>query len=189
MCTVGVVYSPMSFTLGRSKPMLKPSRKILLVDGYNVINRLPELRSSLEGGLENAQNKLALHLSSWRRSHPDFECVIVFDGKPLHGADAVLRLAGIKCLFSRTPHGGDAAIIAFVRDFWGKTSDITVVSDDNYVRNNCRAHGASVQPSSFILVKTARSSGSRGRLPVPGKGIDRKAAAEIDRELKKKFGL
>jgi predicted RNA-binding protein with PIN domain len=169
--------------------MPKTPLKILLVDGYNVINRLPELRPSLEGGLENAQNRLALHLSAWRLSHPGFDCVIVFDGNPRHGGPDVQRLAGIKCLFSRTPHGGDAAIIAFVRDHHGWKSDITVVSDDNYVRNNCRAHGASVEPSSFILVRKARLSGSRVKSSPDGKGIDRKAAAEIDRELKKKFGL
>ena len=169
--------------------MTKPPTKILVVDGYNVINRLPELRPSLEGGLENAQRRLGLQLSTWQGSHPDFECVIVFDGNPLHGGDAVQRLPGIKCIFSRTPHGGDAAIIAFVRDHWGKTSDITVVSDDNYVRNNCRAHGASVQPSSFILVKKPRPSGRLGKPAAEGKGIDRKTAAAIDRELKKKFGI
>jgi predicted RNA-binding protein with PIN domain len=169
--------------------MPKPPSKILLVDGYNVINRLPELRPSLEARLENAQNKLALQLSTWKRAHPDFECVIVFDGNPLHGGDANQRLAGIKCIFSRTPHGGDAAIIAFVRDHWGKTSDITVVSDDNYVRNNCRAHGASVQPSSHIMVRKSRPAVSRGKLSADGKDIDKKAAAAIDRELKKKFGL
>ncbi len=169
--------------------MPKPRSKILLVDGYNVINRLPELRPSLAGGLENAQNALALQISTWKRAHPGFECVIVFDGNPVHGPDAVRRLAGIKCIFSRTPHGGDATIIAFVRDHWGRTSDITVVSDDNYVRNNCRAHGASVQPSSFILVRAARPAGSRGKPTADGKDIDRRTAAEIDRELKKKFGL
>ena len=169
--------------------MTTPTRKILLVDGYNVINRLPELRPSLEGGLENAQNRLALQLSAWRLSHPGFDCVIVFDGNPRHGGPDVQRLAGIKCLFSRTPHGGDAAIIAFVRDHHGCQSEITVVSDDNYVRNNCRAHGASVEPSGFVLLRKARLSGSRVKPSSDGKGIDRKAAAAIDRELKKKFGL
>jgi len=163
-------------------------QKILLVDGYNVINRLPELRPSLEGGLENAQNRLVLQISNWRRSHPEFECVIVFDGNPLPGGGPQ-RPGGIGFIFSRTPHGGDNSMISFVRDHHGRKSDITVVSDDNYVRNNCRAHGAAVQPSSFILVKKLRPTVSRVKHPDGGKGIDRKAAAEIDKELKKKFGL
>ena len=169
--------------------MPRPPQKILVVDGYNVINRLPELKPSLEGGLENAQNRLALQISTWSRSHPDFNCLIVFDGNPQHGGAGVQRLAGVRCIFSRTPHGGDAAIIGFVRDHEGRKSDITVVSDDNHVRNNCRAHGATVRPSGFILIKKSRPAGSRGKFPADGKDIGRKAAAEIDREMKKKFGL
>jgi predicted RNA-binding protein with PIN domain len=183
-----MIYSPPSGSSGGRVSMPKPPQKILLVDGYNVLNRLPDLRPSLEVGLENAQNRLVLQISNWRRSHPEFECVIVFDGNPLPGGGPQ-RTAGIRCLFSRTPHGGDAAMISFVRDHQGKKSDITIVSDDNYVRNNSRAHGASVQHSDYILVKKAIRPGSRVKHPDGSKGIDSKAAAEIDRELKKKYGL
>src|SRR5512137_39020 len=57
-----------------------PGPRILLVDGYNVINRLPELKGSLDLGLQNARNQLALRISRWSREHPGVECVIVFDG-------------------------------------------------------------------------------------------------------------
>ena len=83
----------------------------------------------------------------------------------------------------------DDAIIRFVRDYQGRTSDITVVSDDNNVRNNCRAHGASVQPSSYIMSVKMRPPGGRAKAPDDGKGVDRKTAAEIDKELRKKFGV
>lgn len=163
--------------------------KILLVDGYNVINRVPELKPSLDRGLENARTRLALQISTWSQTHPEFECVIVFDGDLQYAGGRDQRLTGIRCIFSRTAHGGDDEIIRFVRNTGGRASDITVVSDDNNVRNNCRAHGAAVQPSSFIMAKKAPPSGGRKKFPADGKGIDTKAAAEIDRELRKKFGL
>jgi predicted RNA-binding protein with PIN domain len=163
--------------------------KILLVDGYNVINRVPELQASLESGLENARSRLALQISTWSHDHPGCECVIVFDGDKKFVGGRDQRLAGIRCLFSRTSHGGDDEIIRFVRDYKGKPSDITVVSDDNNVGNNCRAHGASIQPSSYIMAKKARPSGGLRKAPADGKGLDKKAAAEIDKELRKKFGL
>ena len=53
--------------------MSKFSRKILLIDGYNVIHRLPELSRALDGGLANAQDRLVLGISNWRRSHPEFD--------------------------------------------------------------------------------------------------------------------
>ena len=168
--------------------MSKFSRKILLIDGYNVIHRLPELSRALDGGLANAQDRLVLEISNWRRSHPGFDCVIVFDGNPVPGGGPHGG-AGIRCLFSRTPGGGDAALVGYVRDHHGRKSDITVVSDDNYVRNNCRAHGAVVEPSSYILAKKPSAPVKRQHPPDGGKGLDRKAAAEINKELKKKFGI
>lgn len=163
--------------------------KILLIDGYNVINRVPELKPSLDGGLENARIRLALQISTWSQTHPAIECVIVFDGDLQYAGGRDSRLAGIRCIFSRAAHGGDDEIIRFVRDYKGRTSDITVVSDDNNVRNNCRAHGASIQPSSYIMTGRTRHAGGRGKVPADGKGLDKKAAAEIDKELRKKFGL
>ena len=125
--------------------------KILLIDGYNVINRVLGLQASLDGGLENARNRLALQISTWSQTHPAFECVIVFDGDPQYSDSSDQNLAGIRCIFSRTSHGGDEEIIQFVKNFRGRASDITVVSDDDSVGNNCRAHGVSVQPSSYIM--------------------------------------
>jgi predicted RNA-binding protein with PIN domain len=164
---------------------------ILLVDGYNVINRVPELRPSLDGGLQNARNRLALQVSTWSHGYPGVECVIVFDGDIEHSGGRGERVAGVRCIYSLTAHGADDEIIRFVRDYKGRKSDITVVSDDNKVGNNCRAHGAVVRPSGFIMGAKGASP-PRGRAGKPadaGKGIDRKAAAEIDKELRKKFGL
>jgi predicted RNA-binding protein with PIN domain len=163
--------------------------KILLIDGYNVINRVPVLKPSLEGGLENARNRLVLQVSTWSQTHPGVECVIVFDGDKKFAGSRDQRLSGVRCVFSPAAHGGDDEIIRFVRGYKGSPSDITVVSDDNNVGNNCRAHGASVQPSGYIM--TGRSRQARGRVnaPVDGKRLSSKAASEIDKELRKKFGL
>lgn len=163
--------------------------KILLVDGYNVIHRVPELRPSLEGGLESARMRLALQVSAWSHTHPAYECVIVFDGDAQYAGGRDQRLAGVRCIFSRASHGGDDEIIRFVRDYKGRASDIMVLSDDNKVGNNCRALGAAVQPSGFIMSEKARPLRGRSKTLPDGKGIDRKTAAEIDKELRKKFGF
>jgi predicted RNA-binding protein with PIN domain len=165
-----------------------PNNKILLVDGYNVINRVPELMASLDGGLENARNRLALQISTWSQTHPAFECVIVFDGDPQYASGHDQRPTGIRYIFSRASHGGDDEIIRFVKNYRGRTSDITVVSDDNNVGNNCRAHGASVQPSSYIMTAKLRHTGGRREPSANGRGLGKKAAAEITKELMKKFG-
>ena len=164
---------------------------ILLVDGYNIINRVTELWHSLEGGLESARLRLALQVSTWNRTHPSYDCVIVFDGDARYSGGPDQRLAGVRCIFSRTSHGGDDEIIRLVRNFRERGADVTVVSDDNKVSNNGRAHGAKVRPSSFIMrVKGQGVPRPRAGKPAhDGNGISRKAAAEIDEELRKKFGI
>lgn len=168
-----------------------PPERLLVVDGYNVIHRVPELEASLDGGLQNARNRLAVRVSAWAREHPGVECVIVFDGDFEHSGGRDQRLAGIRCLFSLTAHGGDDEIIRLVRELRGRKADVTVVSDDNKVGNNCRDHGAAVRPSSFLMERRARPvpSPRHAKDPARTKGLGSRAAAAIDAELKRKFGL
>ncbi len=163
--------------------------KVLLVDGYNVINRVHALRPSLEAGLENARLRLALQVSTWHQVHKAFECVIVFDGGDEFAGGRDQRLAGIRCVFSRAAHGGDDEIIKLTRDYRGRGFEVMVVSDDNKVGNNCRAHGASVQPSEHIMKVLTRPRGKTGERSAKGKDIGQRAAAEIDRELREKLKL
>lgn len=166
-----------------------PGQKVLLVDGYNVVNRVAELRTSLDDGLQNARNRLALQVSTWSHEHPGVEPIIVFDGRFQLSGGREQRIAGVRCIFSLAAHGGDDELIRFVRDFKGRKPDITVVSDDNNVGNNCRAHGAVVQPAAFIMIRKSRTARAPRKGPGEGKGLDTKSKAAIDAELKKKFGL
>ena len=170
--------------------------QLLLVDGYNVIHRLPELETSLDGGLQNARNQLALRVAAWSREHPGVECVIVFDGEfDRAGGRGGERIAGIRCVYSLEAHGGDAEIVRLVREFKGRKGDVSVVSDDNFVGNNCRAHGAAVRPSGYIVArraatrKAAEAKRAGAKSPAEARGLARKAAAAIDAELKKKLGI
>ncbi len=173
-----------------------PALKYLLVDGYNIIHRLPELKALLDGGpasgLEAARQRLALLISTWRQSRPGVECRIVFDGDHKYTSGRPLSLAGIPAVFTRTSHGADAEIIRLVREHRGPKAEITVVSDDNSIRNSCRAHGAALESSSFI--RTAKSRPAQFGRPQAGpvssgKGLSGKAAADVTAELKKKFGI
>lgn len=168
--------------------MGEPAR-VLLVDGYNVINRVPELRPALVQGLENARLRLAIQVSGWNRAHPANACINVFDGDDHPHGGREQMLAGVRCLFTATAHGGDEALIRLTREHRAKGHEVTVVSDDNNVGNNCRAHGATVRTTSILMrVDKAPASPQLGG-KASGKGISRKAATEIDAELRKRFGI
>lgn len=138
--------------------------KKIIVDGYNAIHKIPAMSDELDKSLSAARTALAIYMASWRGKGMHSRVSIVFDGQ-----DSVMKersqskLCGIDCVFARTREKADNLIIRMVRDA-EDASKITVVSDDNYVRNNCRAHGAEVKHVAFLR-------------PPPGKQIDSSGAS------------
>lgn len=163
---------------------------MLIVDGYNVIGRVPSLRDKKSVSLEAARAALARMVAEWRRGHGGADCLIVFDGRDAGGRGAHAVIGGVRCLFSRTKVEADDEIIRAVRECRGGGAGITVVSDDNYVGNNCRAHGASVRSASFFEEAQNKRAARQSREPgAVEKKLDRKAASDIDEEQRRRFGL
>ena len=124
--------------------------KIIILDGYNVIHKIPEIELNLEKSLLAARVALAAYMSNWRNNHPGVKVYIVFDGrKDAEQGSSLIKIGGIDCIFTHTKREADDHIIDMVRNT-KKPSEITVVSDDNKVRNNCRAHGVDVKYSIFL---------------------------------------
>jgi uncharacterized protein len=162
---------------------------ILLIDGYNVIYKIDELKSSLTISLERAREKLISIVSEWRRAHPAVECIIVFDGNSHFSNSPSTRNMGVRCIFSMVAHGADNELIKFIKNYKGLKSNITVITDDNYVRNNCHAHGASIQPAYFFTGKVEKSRQDRKRTFSDTKKMGRSSISKINQELKERFGL
>jgi predicted RNA-binding protein with PIN domain len=158
-------------------------RKILLVDGYNVIHKLPELRAGLAAGLEYARDKLAVLIARWNALHPEYECTVVFDGRDRSAARRTLKTGGIKCVFSESTHDADQEIVRIVKSH-SRPADIVVVSDDNFVHNNCRAHGAVIRSAGFLQEAGPHPSRPPKAAPREAKGLDRRAMDKINAELR-----
>ena len=125
-------------------------KKTFILDGYNVIYRIPELTAKLEESLESARKALAMRMAEWKRSRRDAEVVIVFDGRDSDFIDrSRTNLCGIDCVFTRSKEAADDRIIGMVRSSKDPSS-ITVISHDNCVRNNSRTHGARVEYPAFL---------------------------------------
>jgi predicted RNA-binding protein with PIN domain len=154
----------------------------LLLDGYNVIYKIPQLQSHLNHSLEDARQALANFMITWARTHHNKASIsIIFDGR-----DGIINssqsLCGIKSIYTKTKQEADDKIISIVRNSQAK-QDITVISDDNYVTNNCKAHGAQVKSTAFLLQPKAQGSAQ------DDKPIDSKTEHEINEWLKKEYGL
>jgi predicted RNA-binding protein with PIN domain len=105
-----------------------------VVDGYNVIRRIPELADrEAQEGLAAGRNALGhLLTNAAQRSRDRF--TVIFDGA--RGGSRSLGGAGIAVIFSSVQKSADALLIEHA------APGITVVSDDRDVVDGARRAGA-----------------------------------------------
>jgi len=128
--------------------------KTIIVDGYNVIYKIPSLSENLEKSLESARGALAQLLMSWKSARKHIgDIFVVFDARsraPM--ADVYFNQAGVAAVFA---DDADECIIGMIKNA-KKGSDILVISADNRVRNHCRAYAVDVEYPDYLLEKRKR---------------------------------
>ena len=155
----------------------------LILDGYNVIHKIPQLSQHLDKSLADARMALASFVLTWGRTHShQGKITIVFDGRDTVCSNAGNNLCGVRCIYAKTKQEADGRIIAMIRNS-PNSKEIIVISDDNYVTNNCKVHGAQVRSVDFLLHSKAQDATQED------KKIDSKTEHEINEWLKKEYGL
>ncbi len=113
----------------------------IIVDGYNVIHRVPELQRLLDRGLEEARAELILQIKSmltWKR----VEVVLVFDGNHMGGpAQPVTGHDRLRVVFSRAPVKADPVMQSLIKGE-DRPARVTLVSDDQEMVSFARSMGA-----------------------------------------------
>jgi len=137
-------------------------KKIMIIDGYNVIHRIPELSKRLSNSLESAREGLISYCKKWRMTRRDIsECYVVFDGDSsvLGARSQVAR--GIRVVCTKTKESADDRILNLIEQGHG-TGEYVVVSDDNKVCQGSRRLDAKViSVSEFYGTLTTKRSWSR----------------------------
>ncbi|OIO81463.1 MAG: hypothetical protein COW11_01395 [Candidatus Omnitrophica bacterium CG12_big_fil_rev_8_21_14_0_65_43_15] len=151
-----------------------------LFDGYNIIYKIARLEKKLDNSLEAA--RLALVSMVKAHSAKGNEYIVVFEGKDEHSGLYQQQTGGaIKVVFTRTHEEADNRIITILKNA-KDASDISVVSDDNYVRNHAKAFGAlSISAREFFK----KSDISRSRI----EAVKPVNESKINEELKKIWGV
>ena len=159
---------------------------LVVVDGYNVIYAIGAFRKRLDQSLESARDALIAYCRSYAASRRDVKrVIIVFDGND-SGSPAATSTAPVEVIFTRRREEADDRIIGLIREDAGRTAFI-IVSDDNYVFNNSRAHGARVIPAAeFYKSSSPPKSASN---PPSEKNISSADMKKINDEYKKHLGL
>lgn len=118
--------------------------KTFILDGYNVIFSLPELESLTETSLEAARDGLFHFCDRFCQKRGDIRRIhIVFDGKSQYGSRTGEAYGFLDVQYSATGQSADDVIIELL-DEMKSLKNVTVVSNDNYVRNHGRVYGAQV---------------------------------------------
>ena len=122
--------------------------RLIVVDGYNLIHRTPELKPASGRSLEEARAKL-LNLLSWAIGTGEAQFLVVFDGAEGGSRDG--GSARVKVRFSRPPQKADDLIRTIVEDQIERVERLTVVTADLEVARHARAMGADIALSDLFL--------------------------------------
>ena len=161
--------------------------KALVVDGYNVIYRIPALEAKMDISLQEARRGVTdLARAYQRRCGGIDKVLVVFDGKTMY------RRMGHRDepynIYSNTGEG-DLEVVRAVGRF-SKNYHAMVVTDDNFIRNNARAHGATIiSVSDFASFLYRRKGSAVKKRDAEEKKVGCDAASSINEELKKHWNI
>ena len=150
---------------------------LIVVDGYNLIHRAPELRPGSGTSLEESRAKL-VNLLSWAVGAGDATFLVVFDGADV--ADGDPGSGRVKVRFSHPPEKADDLIRRMVEDQVDRVERLTVVTSDVEVARHARAMGADVSLSDLFLagVLAPRGPAAHGVAPEKPAHLSKKELEE-----------
>lgn len=122
--------------------------RLVIVDGYNVIHRTPQLRPGDGRTLRESREKL-VNLLSWMMGGEHVRYLVVFDGDGGMGRDE--REGRVEVRWSRPPEVADDVIRRLVEERIGSVDALTVVTADLEVARHARAMGATIALSDLFL--------------------------------------
>ena len=159
----------------------------IVLDGYNVIHGVPELERKLDQSLEAAREALLTFCQAYRARRGDVQQLyVVFDGNDAYAGGPIVDRGGVTVLFTRSQEEADDRILRLIKDDHAR-SRFVIVSNDNYVFNNARAHGARVISVSEFSAKPKPGRAPRAaRSPVVEKtSLSLRAAEQITEEYRR----
>lgn len=153
----------------------------IILDGYNVIYRMPEWAAAARANLESARHELIRFMAAWRQNHGG-EVTLVFDRRKQALAGIPVRSSqtvnGIRCIFTSPGAEADDEIIRIARRE-KNPENVTVVSEDGQILNHCKALGIRAVPVSFLVQKKA--SAGAGRTKPESKTLSPRREQDITR--------
>lgn len=121
---------------------------LIIIDGYNVIHRTPQLKPGADRTLRESREKL-VNLLSWMMGGNDARFIVVFDGTESMSRDD--STGRVQVRYSKLPDKADDVIRRMVEDEVERADRVTVVTADLEVARHARAMGADISLSDIFL--------------------------------------
>lgn len=131
--------------------------RLIVLDGYNLVHRSPQLKPGPDRTLRESREKL-VNLLSWLMGGEPARFLVVWDGAAAGGRDE--RSGKVEVRFSKPPEKADDLIRRIVESEVQR-GRVTVVTADLEVARHARAMGAEVSLSDLFLA-SALGAVSRG---------------------------
>lgn len=113
--------------------------KTFIIDGYNVIYKIPQLEEQLENSLQSAREALVNFININKPQADKY--VVIFEGRDEHFGLSPSESGYVKLIFTNTNEEADRRIVDILKSA-DNTRSLVVVSDDNYVLNHAKGFGA-----------------------------------------------
>ncbi len=127
----------------------------IIIDGYNMVHLVPELRQFLDESLERARDELIRKLKLYLLNKK-IVIAVVFDGNHPAGGQPVERNRNLEIKFSNYPFKADPLIKKLIQKEKHKGA-LTIVTNDSDIAAFAKAeHAAVISPEEFWLRLTKR---------------------------------
>ncbi len=161
--------------------------KYLIIDGYNAISKIKEFDVQKDISLESSRLSFIKALVDFRQRNRKFnKIIVVFDGKGDSLGLARETYGDVEILFSSKDKDADKTIVDILKI--SSKDNITVSSDDNFIKNHTRAFGCnimSIKELEDLIVLKKKSKGGK----IIEKDLGNKDSDDITNELKKYWGV
>ncbi|MGQ9663688.1 MAG: NYN domain-containing protein [Kiritimatiellia bacterium] len=159
----------------------------LIVDGYNVINCVPELRNLMSRSLDAARRLLLERCAGWLRTRRDVESmIVVFDGDAVDVPQQSRSVTNrrIKSIYTRNGESADDRIVVLVGRS-GESRRCLVVTADRQLEARVVAMGAQTMlPLEFDeRARKANVHSDPRRKEDEGRNLTAEQKEKINREL------
>ena len=143
-------------------------RGVCLVDGYNVIHKVPSLARLLASNQEEARERLreaCLRFSLRQR----IRVLLVFDGRPGVHAPSARSNAQVDVIYASGGGKADGWILAKAEELRRDKYSVTVVTEDRGIKNALPSRVSTLTPRAFwsmVLPKAERASDEKPEMPL-----------------------